>query len=366
MAPQLYRERVTVQKPNRASYTAAEFLDWSTTKALVLTPKFQRRGVWKPAARSFFIDSLLREMPVPAVYLRLGQSEKKDKVVREVIDGQQRISAVVAFMKDEFVLTGALQAAWKGKRFSQLSDQEQDRIRAFAFSAEVFPGISDAEVLEVFSRLNTYSVKLNGQELRNGKYFGVFKQTVYALAYEHLEFWRKHKLFSERSIARMDEVEMVSELVVAEIDGLQDKKKSLETFYQEKDLEFADREKYVDRFRAVITEISESLDVPLSETEFSRKPLFYSLFTAVYHRMYGLPKCGLARKKAGALTAAERVRIFETVVSLSEAIDNFQSDDDDAEVPEALTPFISASLRQTDNIKPRNLRLEVIYLRTFA
>jgi hypothetical protein len=340
-------------------------LDWATTKALVLSPKFQRRGVWKPAARSFFIDTLLREMPVPAVYLRLAQSEKKDKVVREVIDGQQRISAVVAFMRDEFILTGALKGAWKGKRFSQLTGEEQDRIRAFAFAAEVFPGISDAEVLEVFSRLNTYSVKLNGQELRNGKFFGEFKQTVYTLAYEHLEFWRKHKLFSERAIARMDEAEMVSELLVAEIDGLQDKKKSLDTFYDANDAEFAGREMYADRFRSVITEISESMDVVLSETEFARKPLFYSLFTAVYHRMYGLPKCDLPRKKSP-INANERVKLFETVISLSDAIDSFLSEDDETEQSEGLTPFVSASLRQTDNIKPRTLRLETIYTRAFG
>jgi hypothetical protein len=361
----LYSERHPVQKPNRASYTAAEFLDWTTTKSLVLTPKFQRRGVWKPAARSFFIDSLLREMPVPAVYLRLAQSEKKDKVVREVIDGQQRIASVMSYMRDEYALTGALSTTWKGKKYSQLTEDERQRIRHFAFPAEVFPGISDAEVLEVFSRLNTYSIKLNAQELRNGKYFGVFKQAIYSLAYEHLEFWRKHKIFSERSIARMDEVELVSELVVTSMVGLQDKKKSLDTFYDANDTAFPNRDVYVDRFRSVITEISESLGVLLSDTEFSRRPLFYSLYTAVYHRMYGIPNCNLPKKK-GAITDAERLKIFETIITLSEAIQNFLADDDDHEVPDSLIPFVSASLRQTDNIKPRTLRLETIYTRAFG
>ena len=50
------------------------------------------------------------------------------------------------------------------------------------------------EVLEVFARLNTYSVALNKQELRNGRFFGLFKQSMYQLAYEHLEFWRRQRI----------------------------------------------------------------------------------------------------------------------------------------------------------------------------
>lgn len=352
-----------MQKPNRAAYTAAELLDWTSTKSLVLTPKFQRRGVWQPAARSFFIDTLLRGMPVPPVYFRMAQSAKKDRVVREVIDGQQRIAAVTAFMRGEFALSGGLIAQWKGKRFSQLSEEEQDRIRDYAFSAETFSGITDAEVLEVFSRLNTYAIRLNAQELRNGKYFGLFKQAVYLLAYEHLEFWRTQGIFGERSIARMEEAELVSELLIAQLAGLQDKKKSIDTFYAEFDEVFAERDKALERFRSVMAEIQASVHVPLRETEFHRVPLFYSLFTAVYHRLYGLQGVPLPRRKP-AITATERERLDQTVIYLSDALRSFSDDDDVTD--EALLRFVEASLRQTDNLRPRQTRLHDIYTRAFG
>jgi len=352
-----------MQKPNRASYTAAELLDWATTKTLVLTPKFQRRGVWQPAARSFFIDSLLRDMPVPPVYFRLSQSPKKDRVVREVIDGQQRISAVTSFMKDEFALAGSLISNWKGKRFSKLRAEEQDRIRTYSFSVETFSGITDAEVLEVFSRLNTYSIRLNSQELRNGKYFGLFKQAVYQLAYEHLEFWRSQGIFGERSIARMDEAELVGELLIAELAGLQDKKKSIDSFYLKYDEVFAERELITGRFRDVIAEISDAVHVSLDETQFHRVPLFYSLFTAVYHRMFGLPGADLSRKR-GAISGGEKHRLDQAVVFLSDVLGRFA--DEDGPTDESLVPFVEASLRQTDNVRPRQIRLRSIYERAFG
>ena len=99
-----------------------------------------------------------------------------------------------------FRLQNTLEAPWAGKRFSQLSDAEQVQITNFGFPSETFKGISDQQVLEVFCRLNMNGIPLNKQELRNGKFFGLFKQTSYDLGLQYLEFWRYHKIFSEQSI----------------------------------------------------------------------------------------------------------------------------------------------------------------------
>ncbi|HTQ77054.1 MAG TPA: DUF262 domain-containing protein, partial [Burkholderiales bacterium] len=93
-----------MEKPSRAEYSAAEFLDWAEGKTLILTPKFQRRGVWQQGAKSFFIDTLLRQMPVPPIYIRLGQAREKNRVIREVVDGQQRLAALTDFMRGSYAL----------------------------------------------------------------------------------------------------------------------------------------------------------------------------------------------------------------------------------------------------------------------
>ena len=76
-------------------------------------------------------------------------------------------------MDGKYALSKSLNAPYKGRPFSKLSDDEQDAIRQFSFISEVMHGVSDADVLQIFARLNTYSVKLNAQELRNGRFLAI-------------------------------------------------------------------------------------------------------------------------------------------------------------------------------------------------
>lgn len=172
-------------KTGKAVFSIEDFQIWETNEVLDLTPKFQRRPVWKPGAKSFLIDTILRGMTVPPIYLRNAQNKETTKSIRQVVDGQQRIRTVLDFTKpDGFRLSKTLNGDWAGKRFSDLTIDQQRQILQFGFSCEAFKGISDSQVLEVFCRLNSYGVPLNNQELRNGNYFGPFKQTCYALAWQ--------------------------------------------------------------------------------------------------------------------------------------------------------------------------------------
>jgi hypothetical protein len=346
-----------MKKPRRAEYTPLDFAQWKASNSLSLTPKFQRRGVWKPAARSFFVDSLLRGMPVPPIYLREMQSPERDRVIREVVDGQQRIAAVMDFMEGKYRLAKTLRGSWAGKSFSALPVEEKDRVTTYAFSVEVFHGIADLEVLEIFSRLNTYSVSLNKQELRNGRFFGRFKQSVYALAHEHLEFWRRHRIFTEQNIARMLEAEFVSEVFIAFLEGQQDKKKSIESFYDRYDEVFADQARVEKRFREAVDDIGEALGEVLGDTVFRRPPMLYSLFCVLYHRQYGLKGVTIATPRKR-LSHDERVTLREAVESLSSRVDEARAGE---ETPARFLPFVQACLQQTDNIKPRETRFKVLY-----
>lgn len=351
-----------MKKPERSLYTPQDFLQWREAGSLELTPKFQRRGVWTSAARSFFIDTLLRQMPVPPIYVRVVQSEDRKRSVRQVIDGQQRISCVLDFLDGKFRLSRTLPGSWAGKAFDALTSDEQQQVTTYTFSSELFHGISDAEVLQIFARLNTYSVPLNAQELRNGRYFGLFKQSVSELAHEHLEFWRRHDIFSERSIARMLEVELASELVIAQIAGMQDKKSSIDQFYGDYDEDYPDRQRNERRFRSVIDAINETFTDGLGQTEFARAPLFYSLFCAIYHRLYSLPNTHLKTPNKE-LNRNDRLSLLEAVQKLSDLIDNGRKG---VPISGSAELFVNACLRQTDNIKPRQERLRYLYKSAFS
>ena len=231
---------------------------------------------------------------------------------------------------------------------------------SFSFSAEIFKGISDQQVLEVFCRLNLNSVRLNKQELRNGKFFGRFKQTSYELAHSYLEFWRRHKLFTEQSIARMLEVELTSELLIAGIAGMQDKKTSIDTFYGDLDDSYAKEKRDTKRFNDTLGTISDTFNGELAESQFRRPPLFYTLYCVVYHHIFGLPSVQRSTPKKR-LTADDREGLREAVVRLSDAVDQSKDPAEAGKVLKKYRSFVMACQRQTDNIGPRKERFNSLF-----
>lgn len=350
-------------KTDKALYTSEDFQDWKARGSLEITPKFQRRLVWRTPDRSYFIDTILRGMTVPPIYLRLIQDASTTKTIKEVVDGQQRLRSVLDFMDDEYRLSKTLGTIWAGKRFSDLSQGQKDQIRNFGFSCETFKGISDQQVLEVFCRLNMNGVPLNNQELRNGKYFGLFKQSSFGLALDFLQFWRNHKLFTELGIARMLEVELTSELLIAGNDGMQDKKGSLDKFYRDWEEKYPEQKRDEKRFRETMNVISDTFkNDSLAQTEFHRPPMFYTLYGVIYHHLYGLP--GVQRRTPRKhLTADNRQSLHDATLRLSDVV--AQSKDPANETPQKYQAFLQASSRQTDNIKPRLARFNTLYETAF-
>lgn len=342
----------------------------------MLSPKFQRRPIWKTTAKAYLMDTLLRDFPVPPIHIRLAE-DPTTGVRREIIDGQQRLRALFDFVEGNLRLSSSLDGPWAGRTYDQLSDHLQSRLKLYKFHIFQYQGVDDETVLQIFSRINTYSVTLNAQELRNGKWFGQFKQAVYSLALEHLEFWRQFRIFTENGIARMLEAELVGELLIMQLDGLQDKKASIDSFYsalddewgskpvlfeyrgEKKPTNWLDRQESAERLRNVFAEIGESVGQFLSDSEFRRVPLFYTLYGAIYHRLYGLPRLNLATPRRS-LTSQARRKLLFAVTELSDLLADKPAQD---ELRGWRREFLVSSARQTDNVGPRQTRLKILWER---
>lgn len=360
-------------KTMQVTHLAVDFLFWQQDGSLELSPKFQRRPIWKDAAKAYFIDTLLRGFPVPAVHIR--RTRVGGRPMREVIDGQQRLRALLEFFEGQLKLTKSQDAPWADKALQQLSPDELQRLQQFQFPVVEYEDVSDATVLEVFSRINTYSVGLNAQELRNGRWFGAFKTAVYELAFEYLDFWRSFGIFTEAAIARMNEAQLISELLVMQMDGIQDKKASLNSFYEHLDSgwgksarnwrfrgrelpkEWLSERVASDRLRKVLEEVRSGTGPILRKTKFRRASLFYSLFGAIYHRYYGLPGLSIPTPRRP-LTNDGWDRVCAALFELSEMLSSRTAIDD---LSGWRREFVEASARQTDNIGPRVKRLEALW-----
>ncbi|MBU0623313.1 MAG: DUF262 domain-containing protein [Candidatus Thermoplasmatota archaeon] len=63
-----------------------DFRYWSSKGELVLAPQFRRRRVWKPKAKSYLIDTILKGYPIPGAYPRQKTDLAGRKTMREVVD----------------------------------------------------------------------------------------------------------------------------------------------------------------------------------------------------------------------------------------------------------------------------------------
>jgi hypothetical protein len=55
---------VNVATSNLEQYRVADILEWYEKKQLVLNPLFQRRSVWSAAAKTYLVDTLLRQLSI--------------------------------------------------------------------------------------------------------------------------------------------------------------------------------------------------------------------------------------------------------------------------------------------------------------
>lgn len=269
------------------SYSINDFREWNERGELFLTPKFQRRRVWSDKAKSYLIDTILKGHPIPPIFIRQKIDPESRKTIREVIDGQQRLTSILDFLKNGFKVLKIHNEDYGGFYFSELPSNAQNEFLQYDIATNLVLASGDEQVLAIFARLNTYTVPLNKQELWNAKYFGLFKQAVHTLAYEFHTFWTNSRILTEQKIARMGDVELASELIIAGIDGIQDKK-VIENYYKKYDDEFPEREKIKANFKKCIDVIGEIYADNLPSSNFSGIPLFYTLYCVIYDLLFGL------------------------------------------------------------------------------
>ena len=246
----------------KTQFSVADFLSWQKDGTLNLKPYFQRRSVWRAGAKSYFVDTVVRGLPAPIIYLRQRINLSSRGTSREVVDGQQRLRTIISYIDynllsdynpshDKFEVRKIHNREIAGLEFDRLSEHHQKRILEYEFSTHVLPvNVEDREVLEIFARLNATGEKLNSQELRNAGYFGEMKTLMYEVAREQLERWTGWRIFNDDQIARMKEVELCSDFALNIIKGLTGKTQdSLNKFYNEYDNQFVEKEEFRRRFR---------------------------------------------------------------------------------------------------------------------
>jgi hypothetical protein len=295
---------------------------------------------------------------MPKVLLTQELLGKKN--VRTVVDGQQRIRTILEFVAGSFTVLSTHNPEHAGKIFSELGEAAQTLVLQYEVGVDLLYNVSFSDLLDIFARINTYSVTLNTQEKLNAKYLGAFKTVAYDLGHSYVNYVLDGGVLTEKQVGRMGEAQLSSDLLVALVGGVQTVK-NIERYYKlyeactalPEDLENA-IESYHETMK-YIGAIYATGDIRV--TNWSRQHWFYTLFTCVSHGLTSLQ--GLDGVRRPALNE-------NTVVAWRGALDeisaqyNRYTEDDVEDVPGPYVRFINYAQRRTTDTEARRERAKFV------
>lgn len=231
------------------SYRIAQYYQWNKQNSLELSPPFQRKPVWSLRNKCYLIDTILNNFPIPEVYIQVI-TDYKGNTQYTVVDGQQRIRAILEFIDGEYDLLEDECPTFAEKYFKDLPDGVKQEFWNYPLVTRELETNSLEDVKNVFRRLNKYVVPLNPQELRNATYGGHLLTLVNTIA-DTDDFWSENKIVTPNDIKRMNDAEYISELFLGMMEGIQQKNQSgIDSFFQKHDQKFSDRESRLKEFKA--------------------------------------------------------------------------------------------------------------------
>lgn len=331
-------------KISATNHKISWFLREDNDGQLDLSPDFQRRPVWTDEQASYLIDTILCKLPFPEIYIR-SKSSPAGKTLHAVVDGQQRIRSILRFGRNDLELAGdEVTPRLVGKSFEDLTDSEKEEFWDYEVVVRDLGAAKDGEIRDLFRRLNINSVVLTDQEFRHAKFKGRFIKLMEGLADD--EWWSDMRIVNPRQIRRQEDVEYISELFVGLIAGPQDKKKTLDSFYEEFETDMPDSAELAEQFSKTRLLIERVL-APSDIRKWGGKSDFYTLFLA----FSGFPEKAVLRAKKA---LKRRLMSFQAEVSQAKKKDNTKSFD------KAVHLYADAITRAATDVSRRTERLKIL------
>ena len=184
-------------------------------KQLELDPTYQRKSVWTNSDRKYFLDTIFRDYPSPAIFIH-KEIDDGGKTTYNIVDGKQRLETIFQFSNDEITIGKNYgDRNYNDKKFSELTTDGKKIFWSYKIQVDFLdqPNL----VNEIFDRLNRVSKNLNSQELRHARYNGWFISDVEDES-EH-PFWDLVKISTKARVKRMQDVQFISQLLVILLKG---------------------------------------------------------------------------------------------------------------------------------------------------
>lgn len=177
-----------------------DLIDDINALRLKLRPPFQRRLVWTNKDKEYFIETVIKGLPFPEIFICTGETEtNKQNRTRWLVDGQQRMTTLRDYVSgsDDILCT-------KVPRFDNLTDDQRGSFLDTTVAVRDLRRVTEEQLKEIFTRINSTNYQLKAMEKRNAMFSGAFKQYCDALSSQ--EFFVKYNVFSAGRKKRMEDL----------------------------------------------------------------------------------------------------------------------------------------------------------------
>lgn len=343
------RNTKTIQEINRDFTEGKLFADSS----------YQRRKVWNDQDKVRLIETILMELVMPEVFFWTTDRDPDTGVAStHIVDGQQRINAIVDFIGGEFTLNerylmnDEMKNLCGKKSFKELDQSFKNKIWEYPISiVEIDPVCKISEIKELFYRLNLTNYNLNQQEKRNSK-DSIFGDKSEALS--TYDFWKKAKLFSSADAKRMKDVEYCCSIYILANEGIVDQTngKKINNYYDDYKDEFDTDDKLKNKILKAMSVIEDIID-KTTISFVSKKAQMYTLFCVIF-KMFETGETFV--------DFFEKIKVF--VLAYSKFRNEFvleYEDDLTATVFADIKKYKLASSEGINKVANRTIRFEILY-----
>lgn len=244
-------------------WSIRKLLDLYEGKKINLAPEYQRNAIWTASAQKSLLDTILAPQPIPNFFLL----EKEDGLF-EMVDGQQRARAIINFAKGHLTATG-------GRKINGGDDPE---FYLYPLNITKINELCQSESIEKFYALvNSSGLRLNTPELRKAEFF----ETRYLELCTELasaKAFNSLNLFTEHTSKRMNDVELISELIALLHFGRSEKKIKVDALY-ESDITEREKESLKERFLQIVGLVVKFNEFKaIASTRYRQRADLYTLF----------------------------------------------------------------------------------------
>ncbi len=263
------------------SYTINDILVNYLENRFYVNRRYQRKLVWSLEDKRLLIDSILNNIPLPAVLIAQYELADSKTSVLEIVDGMQRLDAIISFMLGKFAVKYNGEYCYydpfaNSDTFNLVREgklEQHDKVLPKEVCRDFYryqiPAIitgQDDEMIElIFSRINSTGRKITAQDLRQSRATGEFPDLVRRIAsrvrgdYTYDDrvclcdmykisvgqrrygygvdidsvFWRRHDLINKHNIVESKDEELIETIAATVLlqDRFRRSKDSLDDLY---------------------------------------------------------------------------------------------------------------------------------------